>query len=111
MAFHLSDLGLSRRDSALLPESSRRVALSTVEFPPLSDEVSGSPTGFMSVQQSIAVPKRKDAELAYLRRPVEEAKVSGLVARAIEKTGARDKANAPHPALSLTGRGRALMPA
>src|SRR5262245_22871040 len=44
---------------------------------------------FMGVQQSIAVPKGKDAGLAYLRRVVEDAKASGLVARAIERTGAR----------------------
>ena len=44
---------------------------------------------FMGVQQSIAVPKGRDAGLAYLRRVVEDAKASGLVARAIEKTGAR----------------------
>jgi polar amino acid transport system substrate-binding protein len=44
---------------------------------------------FMGVQQSIAVPKGHDAGLAYLRRLVEDAKASGLVARAIEKTGAK----------------------
>ena len=53
----------------------------------------------MGVQQSIAVPKGKGAGLAYLRRLVEYAKASGLGARA------------PHPALSLTGRGGALTPA
>jgi len=50
---------------------------------------------FMGVQQSIAVPKGKDAGLAFLRRVVEEAKASGLVARAIEKTGARGVSVAP----------------
>ncbi len=50
---------------------------------------------FMAVQQSIAVPKGKDAGLAYLRSVVEDAKASGLVARAIEKTGARGVAVAP----------------
>lgn len=50
---------------------------------------------FMGVQQSIAVPRGHDAGLAYLRRVVEEAKASGLVARAIEKTGARGVAVAP----------------
>jgi polar amino acid transport system substrate-binding protein len=44
---------------------------------------------FMGVQQSIAVPKGRDAGLAFLRRVVEDAKASGLVARAIERTGAR----------------------
>jgi polar amino acid transport system substrate-binding protein len=50
---------------------------------------------FMGVQQSIAVPKGKDAGLAYLRRVVEDAKGSGLVARAIEKTGAKGVSVAP----------------
>lgn len=44
---------------------------------------------FMAVQQSIAVPKGRDAGLAYLRGVVEDAKASGLVARAAEKTGAK----------------------
>lgn len=44
---------------------------------------------FMGVQQSIAVPKGKDAGLRYLRRVVEDAKRSGLVARAIARTGAK----------------------
>jgi polar amino acid transport system substrate-binding protein len=51
---------------------------------------------FMAVQQSIAVPKGRDAGLAYLRSVVEDAKASGLVARAIGKTGARGVAVAPH---------------
>ncbi len=50
---------------------------------------------FMGVQQSIAVPKGRDAGLAYLRRVVEDAKASGLVARAIERTGARGVSVAP----------------
>lgn len=50
---------------------------------------------FMTVQQSIAVPEGRDAGLAYLRRVVEEAKASGLVARAITRTGARGVAVAP----------------
>lgn len=50
---------------------------------------------FMGVQQSIAVPKGRDAGLAYLRQVVEEAKASGLVARAIERTGARGVSVAP----------------
>jgi len=50
---------------------------------------------FMAVQQSIAVPRGKDAGLAFLRAVVEDAKSSGLVARAIEKTGARGVAVAP----------------
>ena len=50
---------------------------------------------FMGVQQSIAVPKGKDAGLRYLREIVEEAKKSGLVARAIERTGAKGVSVAP----------------
>ena len=50
---------------------------------------------FMAVQQSIAVPKGRDAGLAYLRSVVEDAKASGLVARAVEKTGAKGVAVAP----------------
>ena len=50
---------------------------------------------FMGVQQSIAVPRGRDAGLAYLRSVVEDAKVSGLVARAIEATGARGVSVAP----------------
>jgi len=50
---------------------------------------------FMAVQQSIAVPKGRDAGLAYLRSVVEEAKSSGLIARAIERTGARGVTVAP----------------
>ena len=43
---------------------------------------------FMAVQQAVGVPKGRDAGVAYLRGFVEEAKASGLVARAIQKTGA-----------------------
>jgi polar amino acid transport system substrate-binding protein len=50
---------------------------------------------FMGVQQSIAVPKGKDAGLHYLRHVVEDAKKSGLVARAIERTGAKGVSVAP----------------
>jgi polar amino acid transport system substrate-binding protein len=50
---------------------------------------------FMGVQQSIAVPRGRNAGLAYLRRVVEDAKASGLVARAIERTGARGVSVAP----------------
>ena len=44
---------------------------------------------FMAVQQAIGMPRGHEAGLAYLRRFVEEAKASGVVARAIERTGAR----------------------
>jgi polar amino acid transport system substrate-binding protein len=50
---------------------------------------------FMAVQQSIGVPKGRDAGLAYLRGVIQDAKASGLVARAIEKTGARGVTVAP----------------
>jgi len=50
---------------------------------------------FMGVQQSIAVPKGKDAGLRYLRQVVEDVKASGLVARAIERTGAKGVSVAP----------------
>jgi polar amino acid transport system substrate-binding protein len=50
---------------------------------------------FMAVQQSIAVPKGRDAGLAYLRGVVEDAKSSGLVARAVQKTGAKGVSVAP----------------
>ena len=44
---------------------------------------------FMAVQQAIGVPRGRTAGLAYLRGFVEDAKDSGLVTRAIERTGAR----------------------
>jgi polar amino acid transport system substrate-binding protein len=50
---------------------------------------------FMGVQQSIAVPRGKDAGLRYLCAVVEDAKKSGLVARAIERTGAKGVSVAP----------------
>jgi polar amino acid transport system substrate-binding protein len=50
---------------------------------------------FMAVQQSIGVPKGRDAALAYLRGFVDDVKASGLVARAIEQTGARGVSVAP----------------
>ena len=50
---------------------------------------------FMGVQQSIAVPRGRDAGLAYLRRVVEDAKRSGLIARAIGRTGTHGVSVAP----------------
>jgi polar amino acid transport system substrate-binding protein len=50
---------------------------------------------FMAVQQSIAVPKGRDAGLRYLLRVVEDAKASGLVAQAIARTGIRGVSVAP----------------
>jgi polar amino acid transport system substrate-binding protein len=42
---------------------------------------------FFAVQQAVGTPSGRDAGAQYLRAFVEEAKASGLVARAIEKTG------------------------
>jgi polar amino acid transport system substrate-binding protein len=53
---------------------------------------------FMAVQQAVGMPRGRDAGLAYLRGVVEDAKVSGLVARAIERTGARGVSVAPSAA-------------
>ncbi len=50
---------------------------------------------FMAVPQAVGMPRGRDAGLAYLRAVVEEAKASGLVARALERTGARGVAVAP----------------
>jgi polar amino acid transport system substrate-binding protein len=67
----------------------------------LADKLPGSRLldgRFMAVQQSIGVPKGRAAGLAYLRGLVEEAKASGLVARAIAATGARGVSVAPRAA-------------
>jgi polar amino acid transport system substrate-binding protein len=50
---------------------------------------------FFAVRQAIGVPRGRDAGAQYLRGFVEEAKASGLVARAIEKTGFRGVSVAP----------------
>jgi polar amino acid transport system substrate-binding protein len=50
---------------------------------------------FMAVQQAVGVPRGRESGLAYLRDFVEDAKASGLVARAIERTGARGVSVAP----------------
>ena len=50
---------------------------------------------FLGVPQSMGVPKGRDAGARYLRGFVEEAKASGLVAKAIEKTHARGVSVAP----------------
>src|SRR5688572_2946522 len=50
---------------------------------------------FMGVPQAIGVPRGRDAGLKYVRGLVEEAKASGLVARAIERVGARGVSVAP----------------
>ena len=64
----------------------------------LADKLPGSRMldgHFMKVPQAVGVPRGRDAGLAYLRGFVEEAKASGLVARAIEKIGARGVSVAP----------------
>ena len=53
---------------------------------------------FMAVQQSVGIPKGRDAGAQYLRGFVEEAKASGLVAHAIQKTGAKGMSVAPKAA-------------
>jgi polar amino acid transport system substrate-binding protein len=50
---------------------------------------------FMAVQQAIGVPKSRAAAVPFLRAFVEEVKASGLVASAIDKTGARGVSVAP----------------
>jgi len=50
---------------------------------------------FMKVPQAVGVPRGRDAGLAYLRGFVEGAKTSGLVARAIDRIGARGVSVAP----------------
>jgi polar amino acid transport system substrate-binding protein len=50
---------------------------------------------FMTVRQAIGVPRGRPAGLAYLHDFVEDAKASGLVARALAETGARGVSVAP----------------
>jgi polar amino acid transport system substrate-binding protein len=42
---------------------------------------------FLAIGQALGIPKGRDAGASYLREFIEEAKASGLVARAIEKAG------------------------
>jgi polar amino acid transport system substrate-binding protein len=44
---------------------------------------------FMAIQQALGIPKGRTEGLKYLREFIDEAKSSGLVARAIEKAGVR----------------------
>jgi polar amino acid transport system substrate-binding protein len=53
---------------------------------------------FMAVPQAVGVPRGRDAGLQYLRAFVEDAKASGMIARAIEQTGARGVSVAPRAA-------------
>ena len=50
---------------------------------------------FMSVQQSVAVPKGRDIGLAFLRHVVEEAKASGMIANAIAALDVKGVSVAP----------------
>jgi polar amino acid transport system substrate-binding protein len=50
---------------------------------------------FAAMQQAIGVPRGRDVAVAYLRGFIEEVKASGLVARAIEATGAKGVSVAP----------------
>jgi polar amino acid transport system substrate-binding protein len=50
---------------------------------------------FMAIQQALGIPKGREAGAKYLREFIEEAKASGLVARAIEKAGVRGVSVAP----------------
>jgi polar amino acid transport system substrate-binding protein len=64
----------------------------------LADKLPGSRMldgQFMAVQQAVGAPKGRSAGLQYLRDFVEDAKASGLVARAIDQTGARGVSVAP----------------
>lgn len=65
---------------------------------PLAEKFPGSHVlggQFFGVQQAIGVPKGREAGAQYLRGFVEEAKASGLVGQAIEKTGACGVSVAP----------------
>jgi polar amino acid transport system substrate-binding protein len=44
---------------------------------------------FMAIQQAVGIPKGREGGAKYLREFIEDVKVSGLVARAIEKAGVR----------------------
>lgn len=68
---------------------------------PLAEKLPGSRLlegRFMVVAQAVGTPKGRPAGLAYLRAYVEEAKASGMIARAIEKSGLRGVAVAPRAA-------------
>ncbi len=67
-------------------------AVMKTDIPSLTAMLEGR---FLAVQQSIGVPKGRAAGLGYLRGIVEDAKASGLVARAIAQTGARGVSVAP----------------
>jgi polar amino acid transport system substrate-binding protein len=53
------------------------------------------PGRFMVIEQAMAVPRARDAALAYLDRFIEEMKASGFVAMALARSGQHDAAVAP----------------
>ncbi len=53
------------------------------------------PGRFMVIEQAMAVPRGRDAALAFLRDFVEEAKASGFIARALAESNQPDAAVAP----------------
>jgi polar amino acid transport system substrate-binding protein len=55
------------------------------------------PDRFMAIQQALGIPKGRNEGAKYLRDFIEDAKVSGLVARAIEMAGVRGVTVAPAP--------------
>ena len=50
---------------------------------------------FLAIEQALGIAKGRDAGAGYLREFIEDAKASGLVARAIEKAGVRGVSIAP----------------
>jgi polar amino acid transport system substrate-binding protein len=44
---------------------------------------------FMAIQQAVGIPKGREDAAVYLRKFIEDAKASGVVARAIDKAGVR----------------------
>ncbi|MFL1463303.1 ABC transporter substrate-binding protein [Roseococcus sp. DSY-14] len=53
------------------------------------------PGRFMAIEQAVGIPGGREAALPWLRAFVEEAKASGLVARALAESGQADAAVAP----------------
>jgi polar amino acid transport system substrate-binding protein len=53
------------------------------------------PDRFMAIQQALGIPRGREEGAKYLREFIEDAKVSGLVARAIERAGVRGVSVAP----------------
>jgi polar amino acid transport system substrate-binding protein len=50
---------------------------------------------FMAIQQALGIPRSRAAGLNYLREFIEDVKASGLVARALEKSGVQGVSIAP----------------